>query len=97
MKNSTIEVAERSSCKTAGFAYLNMIVGAIAGGKCNVLVGSPGLPIVIQEMRRGDAILYDTIGDGVLEVRLTSIHDGSLGFKVTRVSQRLERSFPLTA
>jgi hypothetical protein len=85
MKDEMIEVAEKSS-KRVDFANLTVSVGSRAGSKCNVLVGSPGYPGVVQDMHTGDAILYATTGDRVLEVRVTSIHNGKLGFLVTDVS-----------
>ena len=81
-----MELAERSNSKT-DFANLTVITGSITGDRCNVLVGSPGHPFAVQKMRRGDTILYDTLGEGILEVRLTSVHDGRLGFLLERVPQ----------
>jgi hypothetical protein len=83
MKDWTIQVAERTSRKV-GFADLIVRVGSVTGSKCKVLVGCPSLPEIVQEMGAGDAIIYEIPGDGVFEVKVTSISSGKLGFLVTQ-------------
>ena len=56
---------------------------------CRVVVGYPGLPKLERDMNLGDALLYETPSDGVLEVRVTATDSNAVEFLVTQVSPRL--------
>lgn len=55
-----------------------------------LVIGSPGLPNVTKELWIGDAILYDTPSEGLIEIRYMT-KGGSYNVKVllTRVSPKL--------
>jgi hypothetical protein len=52
------------------------------------VIGYPGLPNIKEQMELGDAVLYETTEDGILEVRVTAIHGTAAQFTVSQVSPR---------
>ena len=87
MKQSTITVEDNSS-EQADLAELIVTVRKATGKKSEVLVGYPGLESIAREMYTGDAILFETPNDGVLEVRIMSQDHYSAKFLISQVSPR---------
>lgn len=88
MKHSTIAIRENSSEKV-DFSRLIVSVRQTFGSRCEIVVGYPGLPNVVQEMRTGDALLFETPTDGVLEVRAMAMNSIQVELLVSQVSPRL--------
>ncbi|BAL95538.1 hypothetical protein [Rubrivivax gelatinosus] len=59
------------------------------GGDPKLVVGSPGQPNVIRVMQLGDAVLYETLTHGLIEVRLTDSRSSDIVVLLTCVSPRL--------
>ena len=53
------------------------------------MIGYPGLPNVTQTFWTGDAFLYETPADGLLEIRARSFFNGQVEFVITQVSPRV--------
>ena len=62
-----------------------------------VVIGSTGLPNVIKKMAPGDAVLFESPTDGILEIRALSTNHLQAVFLVTRVSPRLGFAAGLTS
>ena len=90
MKQARITVKERNS-KQVGIANLIVSVRYINHSNhcCEVTVGCPGLPNAVQTMYTGDAILFETPSDGIVEARMMSHNAVEAEFLVTQVSPRL--------
>ena len=88
MKQSTITVSDNESATLVDFADLIVTVRKLIGRQCEVLVGYPGLPGVVKNMRTGDAVLFETPKDGVLEVRVMTQSVYRAEFLVSQVSQK---------
>lgn len=56
--------------------------------RCETIVGYPGLPNVNGWLGVGDAILYETPEDGLLEVRVSSLNAVNARFLISEVSAR---------
>ncbi len=88
MKNSTIFVNENTSGRPK-FSSLVISVRHTQIRQCNVVIGYPGLPNVVKEMKNGDAVLFQTPEDGTLEVRATSLRSNSAEFLITQVAPQI--------
>lgn len=55
----------------------------------DMVIGSPGLPNVDKALYLGDAILFETLAEGLLEVRILSLDYKAVEVLVTRISPRL--------
>lgn len=88
MKHSTVVVYENASGRP-DFGSLVISVRGTTSGFCDVVIGYPGLPNVIQRMKNGDAVLYETTEDGILEIRVTALSSSLANFLITQVSPRL--------
>lgn len=87
MKDEIIAINEKSTGRVS-FAKVLVSLRQTSGLDCEVLVGYPGLPSVIKRLRTGDAVLFESPNDGVLEVRVMSVASLSAEFLVTQVSPR---------
>ncbi len=87
MQQSTVSVSDNNSAEV-DFADLIVTVRQATGRRCEVLVGYPGLPSVVRDMFTGDAVLFETPNDGVLEVRVMSQNITGAEFLVSQVSPR---------
>ena len=54
-----------------------------------VVIGCPGLPNVVKDLQLGDAVLFESPTDGILEIRVMALLHGEAKFLITRVSPRL--------
>ena len=88
MKYSSIVVSKYSSSKSKDIGNLVVSVREKYDDSCDVVIGYPGLPNVIQRMNIGDTILFETPSDGVMEVRLFKIRT-DVEFLITQISPRL--------
>lgn len=89
MKQETIRV-DRFKSGRVPFSGLIVSVRTIdAYSSCEAVIGYPGLPNVKEQLTVGDAVLYETTEDGILEVRATALHDFSAEFTVSQVSPRI--------
>jgi len=88
VKQSTVIVSASSSGRP-DFSNLILTVRTIHFTSCSVVVGQPGLPNVLKTLELGDAILFETFSDGILEIRLTAFGENQVEFLVTQVSPRL--------
>ena len=99
MKQETVTISEESSA-SVDFSSLILSVRQINYKNCAVVVGYPGLKNVVKNMEIGEAMLYETPNDGILEVRVVSKNDAKVGlleskddakvgFLVSQVSPRL--------
>jgi len=88
MKSSTISIYENKS-EQLDIANLILSVRKIYVERVVVVIGCPGLPNVVEEMCVGDAVLFETPNDGILEVRLFSMYTSQVEFLISQVSPRL--------
>lgn len=88
MQQETIAIGQYTS-GSASFSRLVVSVPKMSPYEsCDVVIGYPGLPNVKQRFSVGDAVLYETTEDGILEVRAAAIHGASVDFIVSQVSPR---------
>lgn len=87
MKHSTLVVREHTSGRV-DFSKLILSVRLTSSSFCDVVIGYPGLPNVVQRMENGDAVLFQTTEDGVLEVRAIALNAVQAEFLVSQVSPR---------
>ncbi len=88
MKNYKMAVRINES-GSPDFSSLVVSVRLAYEGRCEVVIGYPGLPNVVQEMETGDAVLYQTTEDGTLEVRAVKLVTNQAEFLVTQVSPQI--------
>lgn len=90
MRQVDISVRERNSVQT-DIAHLIVSVRYInlQNNCCEITVGCPGLPNAVQTMYTGDAVLFETPSDGIIEVRMMSHNAVAADFLVSQVSPRL--------
>lgn len=86
MQRATVNVLEKDSIIVEEFGVI-ISVQAIAGD-CRFVVGYPGLPNVPKTAQTGDAVLIETPGHGIVEVRLLRQGFNDADFLVTGVSPR---------
>ena len=89
MKQSTITVNEYT---TKRLDFPNLIISArtVFDSRCEVAVGYPGLPNALKNLKIGDAMLFESPNDGLIEVRLLSSKSGSqVELLLTQMSPRL--------
>jgi len=87
MKESTITIRENASGRPE-FGRMIISVRQTNTSYCEVVIGYPGLPNVVQQMYNGDAVLYETTQDGILEVRVTALNSIQAEFLISQVSPR---------
>ncbi len=73
MKQVKVRVVEGRTKKVRTGNLIITIRGA-GGDSCNIVIGCPGQPNVEGKMKIGDAILVETIVEGIVEVRLAFIN-----------------------
>lgn len=88
MKQVTVTISEGSS-SSVDFSSLILSVRGTYANRCIVVVGYPGLKNVVKEIKLGEAVLYETPNDGILEVRVVSTNTARARFLVSQVSPRL--------
>ena len=90
MNQTKIEVKERGSEQVdIGNLIVSVRYINISNHCCEVAIGSPGLPNAVQTMYTGDAVLFETTSNGILEVRMLSHSAIDAEFLITQVSPRL--------
>jgi hypothetical protein len=96
MNQETIKIPSGRS-GSATFSKLIMTVRAITSSTvCDVVVGYPGLPNTSKAMSLGDAFLYETTQDGIIEIRLTAKPGLMAGeFLISQVSPKIGLSAAL--
>jgi hypothetical protein len=67
------------------------------GETADMVIGSPGLPNLDKILYLGDAILFETLAEGLLEVRMLSLDYKQVEVLVTRISPRLGLTAGLAA
>ncbi|MDO9113431.1 MAG: hypothetical protein Q7U63_06495 [Polaromonas sp.] len=88
MQQEIIEISQYQS-GSASFSRLVISLPKMSPYDwCEVVVGYPGMPNVKQKMLVGDAVLYETTEDGILEVRTTAVHGTAAQFAISQVSPR---------
>jgi hypothetical protein len=87
MKSITVEVAEHGS-QRAELGNLILSARTTYPSRCEIVVGSPGLPNVVQTVQAGDAVLFESTSDGILEVRVLSLGYQRVQFLITQISPR---------
>lgn len=88
MKHNSIAVKANES-GSPEFSSLIVSVRNAYVGRCEVVIGYPGLPNVEQKMETGDAALYQTTEDGTIEVRAVKLGMNQAEFLVTQVSPKI--------
>jgi len=88
MKQETVTIPEGFS-SSVDFSSLILSVRETYSNSRIVVVGYPGLKNVVKRMELGEAMLYETPNDGILEVRVVSMSGANTGFLVSQVSPRL--------
>ena len=89
MNHETIQVATNKS-GSVPFSRLVVSVRRVEPySSCEVVIGYPGLPNVKDVLKLGDAVLYETTEDGILEVRATALAADRAEFLVSQVSPRI--------
>lgn len=87
MKQETLEVVVGASTR----ADLGQLILSAREGDRNVVslvVGRPGLPNVAKMLNLGDAILFETPDDGLLEVRVLLANYSRAELLITQVAPR---------
>ena len=87
MKSTTLNIFENSSVQSE-LGTLIISVRTTYGNHCEVVIGSPGTPNVVQDMKTGDAVLFESPTEGILEVRALNMNTARAEFLVTQVSPR---------
>lgn len=87
MKQTTIVIKEKSSSKIDSSSVI-LSVRTTYGDHCEVVVGYPGLQNAVKDMKVGDAVLFETPSDGILEVRALAIDYVNVKLLVSQVSPR---------
>lgn len=96
MQQEVVEIKESES-GSVSFSRLVISVSKLDGYKqCNTVIGYPGLPNVKENLSLGDAVLYETTEDGIIEVRATKLNVSAAQFLVSQVSPRLGLGAALT-
>ena len=97
MQQENIDVALNKS-GSASFSRLVISMPKMSGYDwCDTVVGYPGLPNVKQRLAVGDALLYETTEDGILEIRATEMRGTSAQFTISQVSPRFGLGAALAA
>lgn len=87
MKNKLVVIQEGNSGRVS-FSHLIISLRYVTPQECVAAFGYPGLPNVLEKLCNGDAVLYETPTEGVLEARVFSLSNHSVEFLVTQVSPR---------
>ena len=87
MKSETVQVRPGASGRVE-FSRMIISLRYTTSATCEAIVGYPGLQNVQKELRNGDAVLYETPTEGVLEARVISLSGQSVEFLITQVSPR---------
>ena len=88
MEQTDITIDHNSS-QRIDIANIIVSVRGINAGQAMVVIGSPGLPNKFEEMFTGDAVLFETPSDGILEVRAMSVSPVKVEFLISRISPRI--------
>ena len=87
MKQTITLIKENSSSKIDCSSVI-LSVRTTFGNHCEVVVGYPGLQNVVKDMHVGDAVLYETPSDGILEVRVLAMSMSDVKLIVSQISPR---------
>jgi hypothetical protein len=87
MQMSTIIVPENDSAM-ANFAPLIVTLRTADRRECEIVVGYPGLQNVARTLSTGDALLFETPNNGILEIRLMYADVTKGRFLISQVSPR---------
>lgn len=85
MKNELVLIQKGNSGRVS-FSHLIISLRNVTQKECVAAFGYPGLPNVLEKLCNGDAVLYETPTEGVLEARVFSLFNDSVEFLVTQVS-----------
>ncbi|MEW8355838.1 MAG: hypothetical protein AB2665_18705 [Candidatus Thiodiazotropha sp.] len=88
MKQQTVKLSEKTS-STIDSSGIIVSARTTYGSHCDIVIGYPGLPNVVKQMHVGDAVLYETPAEGVIEVRALSMNSVSVELLISYVSPRL--------
>lgn len=78
MKQIIINIGQQSSQKI-DFASLIVSVRETYGSHCEIVVGCPGQQNVVKDVKVGDAVLFESPSDGILEVRVLTMNSDLSG------------------
>ncbi len=87
MKQETISVLSWASGRPKQVGIV-LSLRRSSAEDCDVVIGYPGLPNVTRTMTNGDATLFETTHDGIVEVRAIALYPSRVDFLVTQVSPR---------
>jgi hypothetical protein len=88
MKQSSITIEGNTSGQTDfGNLIISLRSTSTASG-CVAVIGHPGLPNVVEKMHNGDAVLFETPEDGILEIRAIRVGNLEAEFLITQISPR---------
>lgn len=87
MKQETISVVSWASGRPKHVGIV-LSLRRTSSEDCDVVIGYPGLPNVTRTMTNGDATLFETTHDGMVEVRAIALYPSRAEFLVTQVSPR---------
>ena len=87
MKQETISVVQWASGRPKQFGIV-LSLRRIEADQCDVVMGYPGIPNVIQTMKNGDAALLETTHDGIVEIRAIAVYSSRVEFLLSQVSPR---------
>jgi hypothetical protein len=88
MISEKLTIKENSSGQVA-FAGLIISVRPTSSRGSEVIIGYPGMPNVGREMLNGDAILYETMSNGIIEIRAIAMNAISIEVLVTQISPQI--------
>ncbi len=88
MKHSYIKIPEKKSGRPE-FGNFILSIRQVTYTSCLVIIGYPGLPNLSKKMELGDVVLYETVEDGILEIRVTKLMGNEVEFLITQISPRL--------
>ena len=87
MKQSKVSIAEGTSGHP-DIGNLILSVRTTYPSRCEVVIGRPGQPNVLETMKLGETVLYETPDDGIIEVRLVGLSVSRADFLLSQVSPR---------
>lgn len=87
MKSEIIEI-KRLSSGHPEFCRLVVSLRNISDAVCDTVIGFPSAQNIRKEMEIGDAVLFETPTEGVIEARLTEVNFPHAKFLVTQVSPK---------
>lgn len=91
----SMQVVQQRLTVTSGNSEISQVGGLVLSLRtatfenADVVIGSPGQRNVLKSLSLGDAVLFESPTDGILEVRVLALRSNEAKFLISRVSPRL--------